>query len=61
MNRSSNTQSNNPVLVLKYKDEWYKFYSLTDYENWVKTSPDRQNINIHNCKYYKSLGIRDID
>lgn len=46
-----------PFVIVKYNNESHKFYSQIEYDNWLKTIPDSENIS--NITYYKGLGIHD--
>ena len=58
MNFDYKLNFHDPMLTVKYKDNLYKFYSKLDYDNWVKTIADKENI--RDCKYYKGLGDQNI-
>lgn len=47
------------MLTVKYKNNLYKFYSKVDYDNWVKTITDKENID--DCKYYKGFCNQNMD
>lgn len=49
MNFDNNLTYHIQILTLKYKGDLYKFYSKVDYDNWIKTIPDKENIS--DCKY----------
>ena len=42
-----------PIVKVSLKKDIKPFYTLTDYENWKKTT---KNSNKYNIKYYKGLG-----
>ena len=40
-----------PILTVRYKNHLYKFFNKIDYNNWVKSISDKENISDH--KFYK--------
>jgi hypothetical protein len=54
MNTSNELNYPAPMLEVKYKDDWFRFYTKIDYDNWVKIVSYNGDISEH--KYYKGLG-----
>lgn len=53
-----------PIVGVKYKGYFYKFYSQVAYDNWMKATPDSSKISSDDHKYYKGLassGDSDIE
>jgi len=53
-----------PIIGLRYKGYFYKFYSEVAYNNWMRATPDSNKISADDHKYYKGLassGDEDIE
>jgi DNA topoisomerase-2 len=44
-----------PIVGVRYKGHFYKFYSQVAYENWMRATPDSSKISADDHKYYKGL------
>ena len=44
-----------PIVGVRYKGHFYKFYSQVAYENWMRATPDSAKISADDHKYYKGL------
>ena len=44
-----------PIVGVRYKGHFYKFYSQVAYENWMKATPGSDKISADDHKYYKGL------
>lgn len=44
-----------PIIGVKYKGYFYKFYSEVSYNNWMKATPGSDKISSDDHKYYKGL------
>ena len=53
-----------PIIGVRYKGNFYKFYSEVAYKNWMEATPDSDKISSDDHKYYKGLassGDEDIE
>jgi len=53
-----------PIVGVRYKGYFYKFYSQVSYANWMKATPDSDKLTAKDHKYYKGLassGDSDIE
>jgi hypothetical protein len=54
MDTSNESNRRVPMLEVKYKNNFYRFYNKIDYDNWLKTIPDGESVSEE--MYYKGLG-----
>ena len=48
-----------PIVGVRYKGYFYKFYTQVAYENWMRATPDSNKISADDHKYYKGLASSD--